>query len=58
MTTENLRRKLLIVPQSKIGEVVEESYQNIIPNLTGACKSVGKVLPELDGKLTGMSFES
>ena len=56
MTTVHAAQKTVDGPSKKDWRGGRGILENIIPSSTGAAKAVGKVLPVLNGKLTGMAF--
>ncbi|MBQ1424297.1 MAG: type I glyceraldehyde-3-phosphate dehydrogenase [Lachnospiraceae bacterium] len=50
------KQKAVDARDKKDWRIGRSVYGNIIPSTTGAAKAVGKVIPDLKGKLTGMSY--
>jgi glyceraldehyde 3-phosphate dehydrogenase len=49
-------QKIVDSPTTKDWRSGRAAFANIIPSSTGAAKAVGRIIPELDGRLTGMAF--
>lgn len=49
-------QKTIDSPVTSNWRIGRGAYQNIIPSSTGAAKALGKIIKELDGKLTGISL--
>ena len=49
-------QKIVDSPSTKDWRSGRAAFANIIPSSTGAAKAVGRIIPELDGRLTGMAF--